>query len=150
MSQCGRPCDGCALTPGSKAALEVAPALKAMICVLGGIPFWCNHHDGVDRSAPAYLPRREFHQMIDAGEVRICEGWRRDVRARAAAGELSAMRRALAQAALELLDAFVLEHDGSPEKEELRSELERLLTSLTRAAPARLVPTWALAGGGAE
>lgn len=120
------PCDGCAYADGAAANLEPDNRLKALVCALTGVPFWC-HHGMNWQTTPKHLSRAEFQAL----NLHICEGWRREVSKRIKPGLAGKRRRLIrrwkGEAALMLIDEFIALEPG-PEKDEA---LERL-QSITR------------------
>jgi|ERR1700732_1421592 len=70
---CDIGCDTCAFRAGSDTRREPYNAMKATLCELGGVPFYCH----LDRAGV------DFHASEDkppASQLRICEGWKKAMR----------------------------------------------------------------------
>lgn len=78
------PCDSCAFHPGAAAHNELYNRLRGEICAITGVPFWCHHgKDGTDyTNSSKFVSRSE----IRARGMRVCEGWKAEVRKHVAAG----------------------------------------------------------------
>src|SRR5687768_13908566 len=87
IMSCSKPCEGCAFTEGSEANREPYNALKAQLCILGGLPFYC-HHDMDWRNPDAH--KKKSRQAVR--QMEICAGWKREVAALARAGYFKANR----------------------------------------------------------
>lgn len=125
---CINPCDGCAFTKGSEANREPYNALKAQLCLLGGLPFYCHHNlDWRKAETHEKKPRRVVREMD------ICGGWKREVAALARAGYFKTHRlikRAYAQIGLGALETFASETDKREKataKKALRGVIEALV-----------------------
>lgn len=129
MERCQTPCEGCALTPGAAANLEPNNYLKALICVLGPVPFWC--HDGQDWANP------DNHKPMTAADFRergfrVCAGWKREVARLAATGyykENPEVTKAIAMLASGQLETL-LGSDNAEDKEEAAGMLEAMMKRL--------------------
>jgi hypothetical protein len=101
---CLQPCDGCVFTNGTAANLEPYNALKAVLCSLGGVPFYCHHN--VKWRQP------EAHRKRSRSEIRkmdVCAGWKREISELAATGYFKSHRlikRAHAELGLGALETF--------------------------------------------
>jgi len=76
---CSKPCGECAFTKASAAYREPHNALKGVLCLLGGLPFYCHHNiDWWNPDLDGYMPR--------ARDLDICAGWKRETQKLAATG----------------------------------------------------------------
>lgn len=111
---CNVGCGSCAYREASITRHEPYNALRALICALGGIPFYC--HQGFDwRTAKGRFP---------AGAPRkVCEGWKREVALKAKDPEWRKtlwFRRAIAELTVGAVEQFVSEEDPGEKKRLLR------------------------------
>lgn len=75
---CQGQCEGCALKAGAAANGEPTNYLKAVLCVLTPLPFWC--HRGIDWAAKDVEEKRaRSAELVKSGEQVICQGWRAEV-----------------------------------------------------------------------
>lgn len=129
-------CKTCALG-NTGAACEPYNALRAQICVLGGIPFAC--HEGFNWRGGA----AEWFK-IPRNQRKMCGGWQREVRGLSLKGyydEYREIRRAIAECALDAIEQFVAcSNDGDePGRDEARNRIERCLRILTEKRKAKFV-----------
>jgi hypothetical protein len=122
-------CDTCALGKDKGAACEPYNALRAHICVLGGIPFAC--HEGFNWRGGAV----EWFK-IPRNERTMCCGWQREVRALSLKGyfdEYRSIRRAVAECALDAIELLVVygNEGDSKGREEEAKRINRCLRILT-------------------
>ena len=124
------PCGTCAYTCGSAANREPHNNLKAQICVLGGIPFYC--HKGSDKwkdpKNHGIISKVRFKEL----NLPICQGWVRRVRALAKVGYYKknpTTRKIIAQIAAESLEIFVSSKDRKEKRQALRT-LGKMLNKL--------------------
>ena len=121
------PCDSCALREGAAANKEPYNALRALICVLSGRPFWCHH--GI-----AWQERDDKLTHQECRTVGTCAGWRREVAKRKARGWFRDVTRARVRAwmgeyLLIVIDKYVAEKDRREKKRLLaviRDGIQRL------------------------
>lgn len=134
MSKLKHPCEGCALTPGAAANCEPDNNIKAQICVLSGKPFWC--HDNLDwRNSELHsgLSHTDFNRL----GFKICEGWRREVRALAAQGYFDKgrmVKRLYGAVAYDALETYTSAEVSEEMKSDAALMLARTLTALWKAA----------------
>jgi hypothetical protein len=84
---CRKPCGGCAFTEGTAANREPYNALKAQICLMGGIPFHCHHN--IEWWKPEEHKKKTREQVQ---KMEICRGWQREVAQLAATGYFKTLR----------------------------------------------------------
>jgi hypothetical protein len=156
-------CDTCAFRDGSVIHdQEPYNALRGLICALGARPFYCHHLNGEDHHGDQqYLLQRlpsarRFLQKVYAGlgkadspilqgeTLRICEGWKEEVRRHKAAGLFSdpavrEVRRLAAARALQVIEDFIAAPEGSKQKAGLNWELGSLIGLLAEPAEAERV-----------
>lgn len=128
------PCETCAL--GNKgAACEPYNALRAQICVLGGIPFACHSNFNWQGGALEWF-------KVPRNQRRMCGGWQREVRALSLKGyfdEYRSIRRAIAESALDAIELYLRSSEEGDEKgaaEELK-RIERCLRILAEKRKAK-------------
>ena len=127
-------CDTCAL--GNKgAACEPYNALRAQICVRGGIPFAC--HEGFNWRGG----KKEWFK-IPRNQRKMCGGWKREVRALSLKGyfdEYRSIRRAVAECALDAIEELIdCSNEGDDQgREEWRARIDRCLRILTEKRKAK-------------
>lgn len=128
------PCEGCALSEGAAANCEPRNHLAAMIAVLTPFPFYC--HEGMDWQNPVthHCPPQVLKRL---GQLKLCEGWRREVRALAETGYYkgedevdAALRRTVGRAAFVALEKFLTEGLTPAEKESAREQLSAYVHEL--------------------
>lgn len=128
---CLTPCDTCAFEPGTVTHdREPHNHLKALICLLAGLPFHCHYlKDGRDIHAdPAY------HERMTAGEARqhgfeICAGWKREIKLLADAGYFKERRMVTkANGIIGLDELYVFLNSEGEDKEDARLQLEKVMT----------------------
>lgn len=105
---CRSSCEGCAFTAGAQANLEPYNSLKAIICALGFLPFYCHHtRDGRDiTDRPKTMSRAEMKQQ----QLVICAGWAAKTKRLRTAGHYVGRIKTLqyvAAYAVEQLDAML-------------------------------------------
>jgi hypothetical protein len=127
-------CDSCAFREASVTRREPYNTMKAMLCDLGGVPFYCHH----DRSG------HDFHAdevKPDVKELRICQGWAAKMRERAKDPrwrEGRKLRKSLAQLGLGALELLVDNKDAQDRKSKLRTiriVIEMLVLKKPRKLP---------------
>lgn len=134
LSREPRECEGCAFKSGAAANREPNNFLKAQLCALGALPFYC--HDGQDWRDPeshSVATRRE----IRGRGIRICFGWKTAVGKLAREGhfrEGRILKQCFAVAGLEALHGFLHAGDDAEFKAESLDRLKKILTSLNRSA----------------
>src|SRR5438105_11784385 len=99
------PCEGCAFSPGAAANREPYNELRAEICKLGAVPFWCHHKMNWKKPSVTEI-------LASVREGHICQGWKREVAKLARTGwfrdrETRRERRLLAAKAFHLLGKFL-------------------------------------------
>lgn len=127
------PCEGCALTKGAAANCEPNNHLAAMLAVLGPFPFYC--HDAMEWRDELihHFPPRLLKRL---GQLKVCEGWRREVAELAATGYYAGdvvdkrLRRTVAWAALVALNEFTKEGATPAQKDKARLKLRAYLEEL--------------------
>lgn len=94
-------CASCAFRRGSPTRYEPYNAIRAKICALGGVPFYC--HDGFDGP-----PGDEYRGQFPPGAPRrVCCGWKAEVAANAKQPwwrDSRSMRQTVARIALIYVD----------------------------------------------
>lgn len=124
------PCDTCAFRTGAAAHSEVYNRLRAQICAITGVPFWCHH--GFDwKTKSKYITRAEFRER----GMRICQGWRDEVRKHVKPGLEGALRRLIrrskGEAILRMIERFIgLSGKSKKAKAAAHAELEAAIRSL--------------------
>lgn len=116
-------CTGCALTPDAAANCEPNNHLKAMIAVLGPIPFYCHEPLDWEDDLTFHLPARLLKSL---GQLRVCGGWMREVAALAQTGyykDNPQTTKLIAVGAMRALNNFLTEGVTPAEKEQARVEL---------------------------
>lgn len=132
---CNKPCEGCAFTEGAEANTEPQNNLKAQLCLLGGIPFYCHHSKDGTLQDLSDIPRAKVREQVRIGRMVICQGWRREVAALAVKGyyrEQLEAKRAFAAFGLGALQIFVSTEDKA-EKRKAAKNLKDIILSLNRA-----------------
>jgi hypothetical protein len=122
------PCEGCAFTEGSAANREPYNALKAQICLLGGIPFHC--HRNIEWWKPEEHKKKTPEQVQ---QMEICGGWQREIAQLAATGYFKTERcrnKLLGQLALGALETFV--HGFKCKKATAKRTLDRIIRALVK------------------
>lgn len=127
-------CETCALG-ASGAACEPYNALRAQICVLGGIPFVC--HAGFN-----WRGGKVEWFKIPRNQRKMCGGWQREVRALSLQGyydEYRSIRRAVAECALDAIEELVVCGNEGDDQERLdaRRRIERCLRILAEKRKSR-------------
>lgn len=132
--KCEKPCEGCAFTPGAEANREPQNNLRAQLCLLGGIPFYCHHDDEGNLRDLSDIHPSQRRAEIQAGRLRICAGWRREVAAASAAGYYRTNRDAKRAYAVFGLGALAryLTAKGRREKRRLARVLGDIVIGLSR------------------
>src|ERR1700722_7066367 len=130
-----KPCDTCAFGKAG-AALEPHTPLKALILSLGPRPFACHHaRDGHEIDWHGHKGLLSF-ALLPRNQRRICAGWQREVAKRAKAGYFKgpykAIRRAVADAALEELVVFTDRKTSRSGKGHAKTKLWRMMRFLCR------------------
>lgn len=125
-----KPCEGCALSEGAAANQEPDNHLRAMIAVLTPVPFYCHATMDWQDAVTFFMPRGLLKSL---GQLRVCEGWRREVAALAETGyfkENAGTTKLIGGLTLKALNNFLRE-DASPSmKEQARVELDAYLRLL--------------------
>ncbi|HEV7674353.1 MAG TPA: hypothetical protein VGQ12_07475 [Candidatus Angelobacter sp.] len=131
------PCDTCAFRNGAEANSEPYNRLRALVCAVSGIPFYCHH--GFDwQTTDISLINRRFVPV--GGELtcrmHACAGWKREVARFKANGQIPSdpavrsVQRQFGEYALCLIKAAIDAPEDSAEKEahwkELRGVMEML------------------------
>lgn len=123
-------CDTCAYREGCETFFEPYNRLRSMICSFGGLPFYC--HDNFDWRKTNAAELSASETMALRRQANICAGWRREVAARAKAGNFdrstSRIRRRAAILALRTLEVAIKSED--PEKSEAYADLRLLIELL--------------------
>lgn len=131
-------CRTCAFRPGCTTHEdEPHNRLKAMICELAAVPFYC--HQGTDWRNHNLHGLEAEQAMALRRTMPVCEGWRQAVGRSAAEGrypkDMAGLRRLIGVRALQLLAEFL--HGEEAVKEAAKINLERVLQMLARVAPRR-------------
>ena len=114
---CNVGCGTCAFRKGSETRGETYNTLKATLCVLGAVPFYC-HYTKNGEDLHTDKPR-----LLKTNDMKVCDGWKQAIRKQLKLGNLRpelAQKRSLAKVALAALEAFVDEKEGTPEKAEMK------------------------------
>lgn len=123
------PCKGCALKEGAAANCEPANNIKAQLCVLGAIPFYC--HENLDWQNPeAHKAKRADVKMLGVG---ICQGWKREVAELAKTGyyrDRGDSKKDLAAIGIVNLAKFIESERGSQAKNDASEILEFIIKEL--------------------
>jgi hypothetical protein len=132
-------CDTCALGEGKGAACEPYNALRAQICVLGGIPFAC--HAGFN-----WRGGKVEWFKVPRNQRKMCGGWQREVRALSLKGyfdEYRSIRRAVAEVALDSIEEMIQcsAEDDESGNTEAKRKIERCLRILTQRDKAKFERT---------
>lgn len=127
-------CETCALG-NTGAACEPYNALRAQICVLGGIPFGCHQEFNWQGGATEWF-------KIPPNQRKMCGGWQREVRALSLKGyfdEYRSIRRALAECALDAIELLIVCGNEGDEQgyKEARERIERCLRILSEKRKAK-------------
>lgn len=114
---CDVGCESCAFRLASETRREPYNTMKATLCDLGGVPFYC-HYDkaGHDFHADEAKPVVE--------QLKVCEGWKQAMRKRSKDSrwmEGRTLRKSLAQLALGALELLVDNEDAQDRKTKLRT-----------------------------
>jgi hypothetical protein len=125
-------CASCAFTTGAEANLEPHNFIRAQLCLLGAIPFYCHHGaDGTLRDVGS-VTRAEQRVAVQTGFMVICQGWRREVNSLARSGyyaRSAKSKRVYAELGLGALQIFTTTEDGE-RKEWAAETLEDILLAL--------------------
>jgi len=120
----GEMCGGCAFRKSCETWHENRNHVVSQICAAGPLPFFC--HEGIDWQDPLAhcLPARVLAATAPGG-LRVCEGWKRAVAARAwpADPDLRGYQRMLAYDALLTAERFLA---GGATTRELQRDLSPL------------------------
>lgn len=114
-------CNECALLPGGEANCEPENNLKAALCALGGIPFWCHH--GLDWQNPENhkaANRAEARAKVQELGMRICGGWAAEVARLKSVGyfnHIPEAKKAFAQVGIQALNE-IPDLEPGPKREE--------------------------------
>lgn len=123
------PCQQCAFSKQG-AGKEPYNSLRARVCALGPVPFFCHH--GLD-----WKDQKNWVGPILTQNCRqsgICEGWRAEVRRLAAKGwygEFRIIKQLIAKHCLKLIDVFADEQDQTKKPEHVK-KLQRMLKFLAK------------------
>lgn len=122
-------CEGCALKTGAAANCEPANNIKAQLCVLGAIPFYC--HEKLDWQNPeAHKAKRADVKVLGVG---ICQGWKREVAELAKTGyykDRGDCKQDMAAIGIANLAKFIESKRGSQEKKDASEVLEFIIKEL--------------------
>src|SRR4051794_40017207 len=106
-------CDTCAFRPGC-VTFEAEPhnTLRAEVCVRAPLPFHCHYSKAGDWSVVSLSNLNPAEAMSLRRELKICEGWRAEVKRRAARGdyadvETRKIRHWIGVHALRLINQFI-------------------------------------------
>lgn len=124
------PCESCAFTEGSAANLEPKNNIKAQVCVMAGLPFYCHH--GQDWQAPDASRRRSAAEMRAEG-FETCAGWKREVCGLAAEGYFKkrrTMKKIFGELALGALEIWTSKDVDDEDKEDARGQFEKIFFKL--------------------
>lgn len=135
-------CDTCAFREGC-VTYEEEPhnKLRAEICVTAPLPFHCHYSKAGDWSTLSLANLNATEAMTLRRELKICEGWRAEVKRRAARGEYAdrETRKILHWAgihALQLINKFIAASGTAAQKaigDDLMSTLKLLKRRRGRA-----------------
>ncbi len=124
------PCETCAF--GNKGAgQEPENALKAQICSLGAIPFWCHH--GKDGQEYDWQNSPLGPMALSPENRKICGGWQEQVSLLKKAGyfaKYGAIRRWVGRGAFKAYEIFATPEMNLHKKERANRKLERCLKFL--------------------
>lgn len=110
-------CEDCAFKRGGAANKEKYNKLRAEVCALGAVPFFCHHE--VDWENRNWTPAQEKQNCRIAGS---CAGWRMRVRELKAKGwfnEFRSIRQAFAKIWLRLIDEWTEQKDPQKKRRTL-------------------------------
>jgi len=140
------PCAGCAFTEGSEANLGPHNNLRAQLCLLGAIPFYCHHgREGELRDLRDIRPE-DRRREIQAGRLVSCRGWKREVSVLSATGYYGRaldLKRAFAQLGIGALLTFTSTEDAARKRKAAKT-LRDVIIALNRSRG------YAEVGGGGE
>lgn len=125
------PCEGCALTKGAAANREPDNNLKAQLCVLGALPFYC--HAGFDWKDPAAHTASRRDARLRG--IKICAGWKREVGSLAKTGyykDRAPLKKEFAAIGITNLAAFLEAERGSQEKKDACEVLGAVVRELNQ------------------
>ena len=126
------PCESCAFREGAAAHNEVYNRLRAQICALTGVPFWCHHTtSGADITGSSSFKTKA---EVSAVGLRICEGWKREVVQNVKPGPATfkrLVRRWKGEAILEMIEEFV--RSEGEDKQEVLQRLDHAIRTLHAA-----------------
>lgn len=129
------PCEGCAYTRGAAANTEPQNNIKAQLCLLGGIAFWCHHAvDGSIQDLSDVKSPMKLREGVQSGRITICQGWRRETRRLAETGWFSRglrLKRVIAKLGIGALQIFI-STDDKERKEEAAKTCEASILWLNR------------------
>jgi hypothetical protein len=131
-----RQCETCAFRPGSDAAREANNYIKARLCALGGVPFYC--HEGTDWKDPASHVVKDYAELRGRG-LRVCAGWKEETGRLARAGHFlkgRMFKRAFAIVGLESLILYLSKESDPEDKADALANLKRCFKRLTDSAHA--------------
>ncbi|MGH9522214.1 MAG: hypothetical protein ACRD3E_06755 [Terriglobales bacterium] len=141
------PCDTCAFG-NAGAALEAYNNLRARVCALGAVPFFCHH--SIDwQSQHSWKPNEIRRNARQSG---VCAGWKREVKALTAKGWFKHarwLRHALAAVLLERINEWADEKDEA-RKSALLTQIKAMLRVLTQKRPRLTLFGKVLKVGGSE
>jgi hypothetical protein len=118
------------MTKGAAANLEPHNHLRAMLCVLGAIPFWCHENIRWRRKGSNIVTPKDLRNE----GIQICAGWKREVARLAGAGyykDHPDVTRFLAELGLGMLAILCSDESGEIDKEKAKDRLTRIFTRLT-------------------
>lgn len=122
-------CDGCAFKPGGEANKEPYNSLRAHVCALGPIPFYC-HHDVDWRAQHGWSASQVREQCRVAG---VCGGWTAEVQrlhARGFYNNFRVIRQAVAKQCLMAIELFTNDTNTPKQKLETRKLLFKMVRFL--------------------
>jgi hypothetical protein len=131
-------CKSCAFKKGTEANKEPHNNLKAQLCSLGAVPFYC--HESIDWRDPDSHRMRthgELRELRRAGKFQMCGGWQREVNRLARLGFFGTafhrmVKRAYAMTGLEALAIFVASDDAE-DKRDARRQLFDIIRAFVKA-----------------
>lgn len=126
-------CDTCAFRAGCIThEKEPHNRLKALICALGGLPFYCHYSDAGDWSSTSISKLNREESMTLRRDLPVCQGWKAEVKRLAGVGHFrkaTRARRWVALHALRLVQRFI-DSDNPEEKADVERDLYRALDLL--------------------
>ena len=122
-------CHGCAFRQGCETNSQPYNTLRSTVAALGPIPFYCHEPFDWQNAKPS-----------KPGEFRVCEGWKKRVRANRKRGlfarepRMKRGQRNLAARTLILIQAFVDEKEDARRKLSLKRRLLECMETLNFVA----------------